>query len=40
MTNMRKERELTEGERKWLEFVERNRTFFEKLARSLEKKRR
>lgn len=36
---MRKERKLPEGERKWLEFVERNRLFFEKLAKSLEKKR-
>lgn len=37
---MRKERELTEGERKWLKFVEKHRDIFEKIAKNLEKKKR
>ena len=36
---MRKERELTEGERRWVEFVEKHRNIFLKIAKNLEKKK-
>ena len=37
---MRRDRELSEGEKKWLQFVEKHRDIFEKIAKNLEKKKR